>query len=62
MTIITDLEFACIMGEAYSETIDLPLLEDVKNKQLFKQFDNAIKYVLYNYFNISVVKSDLNDS
>lgn len=49
-------EYACMMGDIYSECIDIWILESKKkaDKELLQTIDRCFQYALYNYFNIEV--------
>lgn len=49
-------EFNCILGTAYSEIIDMKILESKKkvDKDWFKRMESVIEYIIMNYFFIEV--------
>jgi hypothetical protein len=57
-TVITEHEFKVLMSDVYCENLDMDILEskDEKDKKWFKDVENMIKYLLYQEFDIEVVK------
>ena len=55
--VITQHEFACVLSEAYSNCIDMPILESKskKDKDWFIRLEDVVKFVMYNEFDVSVV-------
>jgi hypothetical protein len=65
MTVIERKDFAAMIGMAYSESIDLELLES-KNEEvikLFGQFSDCLEFIFFNYFGVEIedVESDKNN-
>ena len=57
--IITRADYAALLGEAYSETLALDVLENPANAEWFDRIDDVIQYVLYNYANIEVEETNV---
>ena len=55
---ITQYEYNCLMGDVYSENIDLWILESKKksDKDWFKTLDRIIQYILYNIMGIEIIE------
>jgi hypothetical protein len=55
--VITAHEFACVLSEAYSNCVDMPILESKKksDKDWFLRVGDIVKFILYNEFEIEVV-------
>lgn len=48
-------EFACLMGDAYSNCLDMEVLENKQNIS-FEDVERVVKFVLYQEFDVEVVK------
>jgi|WetSurMetagenome_2_1015567.scaffolds.fasta_scaffold95045_2 hypothetical protein len=51
---ITKSQFMAILGTAYSEVLDLKVLESEQMKVWNQRISDIIQYVLFNYFGVEV--------